>query len=124
MITNYANHAANERTYLAWLRTGLAIVAFGFIVQKLTAASGTPASSWSSIEGATAASLSVIGRNGGLVLSLVGIAILVLGGFRFVRTARDIDDPKPRPAGTRFELLLSGALALLAAILCAYLSIA
>jgi putative membrane protein len=24
MIANYTNHAANERTFLAWIRTGLA----------------------------------------------------------------------------------------------------
>jgi putative membrane protein len=28
MIANY--HAANERTFLAWIRTGLAVAAFGF----------------------------------------------------------------------------------------------
>jgi putative membrane protein len=35
MIANCANHAANERTFLAWIRTGLAVVAFGFFLVKL-----------------------------------------------------------------------------------------
>jgi len=35
MIANYTNHAANERTFLAWLRTGLAVTAFGFFLAKL-----------------------------------------------------------------------------------------
>jgi putative membrane protein len=30
MIDRYSDQAANERTFLAWLRTGIAIVAFGF----------------------------------------------------------------------------------------------
>ena len=34
-IKNYSDHAANERTYLAWLRTGLAVIAFGIVVEKL-----------------------------------------------------------------------------------------
>ncbi len=28
------DHLANERTYLAWLRTGIAIIALGFVVAK------------------------------------------------------------------------------------------
>jgi putative membrane protein len=35
MIANYTNHAANERTFLAWICTGLAVVAFGFFLVKL-----------------------------------------------------------------------------------------
>ena len=35
MIANYTDHAANERTYLAWIRTGLAVAAFGFFLFKL-----------------------------------------------------------------------------------------
>ena len=37
MIANYTSHAANERTFLAWIRTGLAVVAFGFFLIKLNA---------------------------------------------------------------------------------------
>src|SRR5207245_6322557 len=28
------DHLANERTFLAWIRTGLAIIGFGFIVDR------------------------------------------------------------------------------------------
>ena len=35
MIANYTSHAANERTFLAWIRTGLAVAAFGFLLVKL-----------------------------------------------------------------------------------------
>ncbi len=34
MIPNFKDHAANERTYLAWIRTAIAIMAFGFLVEK------------------------------------------------------------------------------------------
>ena len=34
MIRDYADHAASERTFLAWLRTGIAVVAFGFLIEK------------------------------------------------------------------------------------------
>ena len=29
-------HMANERTFLAWVRTGIAIMAFGFVVEKFS----------------------------------------------------------------------------------------
>jgi putative membrane protein len=34
MINRYTDHAANERTYLAWIRTSIAIMAFGFLIEK------------------------------------------------------------------------------------------
>lgn len=32
--TSATDHLANERTFLAWIRTGIAIMAFGFVVVK------------------------------------------------------------------------------------------
>ena len=34
MIRGYSDHAANERTFLAWVRTGIAVTAFGFVIEK------------------------------------------------------------------------------------------
>lgn len=34
MITGNSDHAANERTFLAWVRTGIAVIAFGFFIEK------------------------------------------------------------------------------------------
>ncbi len=34
MIERFTEYAANERTFLAWVRTALSIGAFGFIVDK------------------------------------------------------------------------------------------
>ena len=34
MIGNYSDHAANERTFLAWVRTGIAVIAVGFVIEK------------------------------------------------------------------------------------------
>jgi putative membrane protein len=48
MIERYSDHAANERTFLAWVRTAIAVMAFGFLVEKFDlfleiAARGRPA---------------------------------------------------------------------------------
>ncbi|NHO32359.1 YidH family protein [Acetobacter fallax] len=34
MIPRYSDHAANERTFLAWVRTALAIIVFGCFLAK------------------------------------------------------------------------------------------
>jgi putative membrane protein len=34
VIIRYTDHAANERTFLAWVRTALAVVAFGGILAR------------------------------------------------------------------------------------------
>jgi uncharacterized membrane protein YidH (DUF202 family) len=33
-IQNRSDHMANERTFLAWIRTSIGIMAFGFVVEK------------------------------------------------------------------------------------------
>lgn len=41
MIVNYADHSANERTFLAWVRTVIAIVGFGLGAARLGAQGAT-----------------------------------------------------------------------------------
>jgi putative membrane protein len=116
-IKNFSDHAANERTYLAWLRTGLAVIAFGIVVEKLNflltmmlaeLPSRAPADS-------SLAPLAHLRPYEGLGLSLLGIAIVVVGGIRFARNTREIDSTGESPArSTRVEIALTGALALLA----------
>jgi putative membrane protein len=126
LIDNYTNHAANERTYLAWVRTGLAVAAFGFFVEKLNllASSVAPAGpTQTPAHGAPAAFFASFGRYDGVVLSAFGIAIILLAGIRFFRTAREIDRSDPRiQRGAWIELTLSGAIALAVATFCTFLS--
>ncbi len=35
-VPNRSDHMANERTFLAWIRTIIAIMAFGFVVEKFS----------------------------------------------------------------------------------------
>jgi Domain of unknown function (DUF202) len=36
MIRGYSDHAANERTFLAWVRNAVAVIAFGFVMRSST----------------------------------------------------------------------------------------
>jgi putative membrane protein len=35
MIRNFAEHAANERTFLAWVRTVVAVIGFGLVAARI-----------------------------------------------------------------------------------------
>ena len=42
MIANFSDHAANERTFLAWVRTAMALVGFGLALSRLGSAAPSP----------------------------------------------------------------------------------
>jgi putative membrane protein len=121
MIERYSDHAANERTFLAWVRTAIAIMAFGFLVAKFDL--------FLRIEGANAAARTAPGGGGfvgdvaGLLLFLLGGVMMVLATIRFRVTARDIAAAEVRPGpGERTDLLLIGLLLLLGVTLFVYLA--
>jgi putative membrane protein len=123
MIQKYSDHAANERTFLAWIRTGIAVIAFGFVVEKfnlfmVVLASTVSAEAASRIDRLT----KPLGRYDGIALIVVGVGLIFVAAVRFFRTAKLIDDPEPRPAlDTRVELVFSAILMLLTTGLCVYL---
>jgi len=89
MIANYTNHAANERTFLAWIRTGLAVAAFGFFLIKLNVF--VEAVGGGSIPNLPAqdagAVVAVATRYAGLAMVAIGIAIIARSSFAFERHA-------------------------------------
>jgi putative membrane protein len=71
------NFLANERTLLAWVRTGLALMAFGFVIDRMAL--------WFRFEGHQDESLSML--LGGAMIA-VGVACQVIGTLRFRATRR------------------------------------
>ncbi len=121
MIQRYSDLAANERTFLAWVRTAIAITAFGFLVEKFDLFLAIAGKSL----GGQAPSMigQVVGNVAGLLLILLGGAVMVMAAIRFRRTAMDIDRPENVPdTGTRVDLALAGLLTLLGGALFVYLS--
>jgi putative membrane protein len=121
MIANYTNHAANERTFLAWIRTGLAVAAFGFFLIKLNIfvdAVGDGSIPHLPAEDAGAA-VAVATHYAGLAMEVIGIAVIARSGAAFQRTRRAIDrDEVIQIPKTRAESLLSAALAIAVLIFC------
>jgi len=118
MIANYTNHAANERTFLAWIRTGLAVAAFGFFLIKMNVlvdAIGGGSITHLRAEDAGA----VATRYAGLAMVAIGIAVIARSSFAFERTRRAIEsDEVVRIPRSRAESLLSAALAIAVLIFC------
>ena len=88
MIKKYTDHAANERTYLAWVRTSIAIMAFGFLIEKFElylAFIGTSLGDAEQFEPSLSAQLI------GLSLFLVGILIIIASTLKFYIYKKDID---------------------------------
>ena len=113
MIGGYTDHAANERTFLAWVRTGIAVIAFGFVIEKFNLFLLTIASAGLGTEvhrSQLAALSGRIGRYDGLVLIFGGVGLVILATARFVRITRLLDDSQMHSASNvRTELLLSAA---------------
>src|SRR5580704_1939470 len=93
MIERYSDHAANERTFLAWVRTAIAIMAFGFLVEKFDLfisfaaqemAGKQLAARLPSVGGQT------LGNIAGLLLIVLGCATMILAIVRFRKTTLDI----------------------------------
>ena len=121
MIKRYSDHAANERTFLAWVRTAIAIMAFGFVIEKFDLFL---------IALAPQAALKQIAPHGqkfanaaGLAFIAIGVIMIVLAGVRFTATAKAIDaeDVKPSP-GERFDMALAALIGLLGISLFLYMA--
>ncbi|MEM6753727.1 MAG: DUF202 domain-containing protein [Cyanobacteria bacterium P01_C01_bin.38] len=88
-------HLANERTFLAWLRTSISLIGFGlaiarfslFLRQQTTTARQT-------VENNSIFS----SENLGLSLVIVGIIIIALAAWRYNRVFRQIERADYRPS--------------------------
>ncbi len=112
MIRNFRDHAANERTYLAWVRTGVAIMAFGFLVEKfdiflvyigkaLHKQTGTQG-------GAYVAELL------GMGLVALGIVMMIVATVRFAKATHTIDeqDVRDKASPAPYVALVSALIAM------------
>ena len=120
MINRYTDHAANERTYLAWVRTAIAVMAFGFLVEKFDLFLEVAAQSLSGQQ--PTALNQAVGDVAGLLLILLGGAMMVVATMRFRQVAKDIDAADLRPGrGTRMDVTLVMLLLALGGTLFAFL---
>ncbi len=108
-IRNRRVHMANERTFLAWIRTSIAIMAFGFVVEKfslfvkqmayyLGKEAAPPPQGYSSLIG--------------VVLVGLGVVMGVLAFIRYKTVEQQIDDDTYKPSPILSVMLFLSVLAI------------
>ena len=86
---NVRDHLANERTFLAWVRTSIALLGFGVLIAKLRfLIAGTSVGPHA---GARSTLL-------GLAFAVTGLLTLVFAAWHYARTRRMIDDGDYHPS--------------------------
>ena len=89
MIKRYSDHAANERTFLAWVRTAIAVMAFGFLIERFDLFLRYIAPQ--AAQRQTAPSSEVFANWAGIAFIVLGIAmILACGSQKPRRTSKRI----------------------------------
>ena len=96
------DHLANERTYLAWMRSAIALMGFGVVIVRLRHFQPPlvphPGTGWKL----------------GLLFSLVGLVTVLLSTGHYFGVRRDIDEDTYEPSD-RWVILFSLAVLLLGA---------
>lgn len=122
MIRNFSDHAANERTFLAWIRTAIAVMAFGFLVAKFELFLKIAALSLGMHRATAALNGNGLGGAAGIILIVAGMLIVVLATVRFIRTESAIESAGARSGGSGIDLALATLLVALGIALVFYLA--
>lgn len=96
------DHLANERTYLAWMRTAVGLMGFGVVILRLRAfhppSVPRPGFGWKL----------------GLIFALVGLLTVLLSTIQYFIVRRDIEEDTYEPSD-RWVILFSLSIAVLGA---------
>jgi len=110
------DHLANERTFLAWVRTGVATIIFGFAIGRFSIAlrEFMKLQGYKSVTPGFTTWLGIISAVGGVLLLLAGLG-------RYRKTKMQLDSNTFEPAGFVIDLV-SYLLAIFGLVLAGYLA--
>jgi putative membrane protein len=94
------DHLANERTFLAWVRTSVAVVVFGFAIGRFAVALRQLARFQGQVPKTTGLSVWM-----GMISILAGVVMVVAGLMRYRKTREQLDEGKFEPAGFIVDLV-------------------
>ena len=111
-----SDHLANERTFLAWIRTGIAIMGFGFVVARFGLAIRELA-----LKNPSYVILSLpFSSFVGVILVILGVAITIAALITFIQVRNAIDHEEFHPQ-LSFSVLLTVLSSLVGIIVAIYL---
>jgi putative membrane protein len=96
------DHLANERTFLAWIRTGVAGVVFGFAIGRFAIA----IRQWMAMQGQGRTTPTTgISVWFGTAAMVAGVLVCLVGLVRYRRTREQLDAGNFQPAGFIIDLV-------------------
>lgn len=105
------DHLANERTYLAWIRTGVAAMGLGVVIAKLKYILGPAYPRTSGV---------VHAANIGLLFALIGLATIAIAVYFFLRVRSQIRT-RSYQARSDFVIILAALMISLGLVILYYL---
>src|SRR6202166_2181780 len=93
---------AAERTFLAWIRTGLALMGFGFVVARF----GLFLQQLQVVEHASSAQSYGVSLWFGTALIVVGVVVNILSAWHHVRLVRELNRGGPVPSRPSTQAVL------------------
>ena len=110
MIKRFLDHTANERTYLSWITTSVAIMAFGFVIERFDIF----ISYVGRVFGKNVPTTSYLSANiAGAGLLVLAVVIILIATFRFFMFKRAIDAEESLPFGAALVVVMLGLLMVL-----------
>jgi putative membrane protein len=110
------DHLANQRTFLAWIRTGLATITFGFVVERF----GLLLRELGFKIGLTEILPIHYSSFFGVSLTLLGVVMMIVALLEFLQIRRSIDSESFHPPAA-FSIILTILAALIGILLAIYL---
>ncbi|MCF6775188.1 DUF202 domain-containing protein [Thiotrichales bacterium 19X7-9] len=111
MIKSFSDHAANERTFLAWIRTAITIMAFGFLIERFDIFLSYLHQSVHNPNIKFQHSLSA--ELTGLLLMIVSVIMIITATIRYLMLKRSIESEKTQSYGSLLTNVLLAVLLVL-----------
>src|SRR5947209_19824733 len=109
------DHLANERTFLAWIRSGLATITFGFVVERFGLLLHELG-----LKGNTSVIPSHLSSFFGVCLTVMGVIMMIVAILGFLHNRRSIDAARFHPSAS-FPIILTILASLVGVMLAIYL---